>query len=95
MILVRGIARKFHRGRGWAVPGYQFRKMHERAVAAIVVFRETVLCIFPRCRFFRSSPMAESVQQAKIGEVGLGSRTTLLLYLLYKQAHIYAARTGK
>ena len=42
VILVRGVARKFHRGRGWAVPGYQFRKTHERAVAAIVVFRETL-----------------------------------------------------
>ena len=75
--------------------GYQFRKTHERAVAAIAVFRETVLCIFSQLSLFRSFPMAESVQQAKIGEVGLGSRTTLLLYLLYKQAHIYAARTGK
>ena len=56
---------------------------------------DSSLHFFPRCRFFRSSPMAESVQQATIGEVGLGSRTTLLLYLLYKQAHIYAARTGK
>ena len=39
--------------------------------------------------------MAESVQQAKIGEVGLGSRTTLLLYLLYKQAHASPCSGGK
>ena len=53
--------------------GYQFRKTHERAVAAIVVFRETVLCIFfPAVAFFARLQWPRVYNRLKLGKWGLG-----------------------